>query len=48
VAEGVKARLREIYPTLNPAALLRQIETRQQALWKLAVHSDSGTMSQTA
>ena len=48
VAEGVKARLRESYPTLHPAALLRQIETRQQALWKLAVQPSGGTMSESA
>jgi hypothetical protein len=48
VPEEVKARLRQLYLTLNPAALLRQIEARQQALWKLAVLPDSGTMSQEA
>lgn len=48
VAEEVKARLRQIYPTLNPAALLRQIETRQQALWKLAIHPSGATMSENA
>lgn len=48
VLEEVKARLRQLYLTLNPAALLRQIEARQQALWKLAVPPDSGTMSQDA
>ena len=37
VAEAVKARLRSSTRRLNPAALLRQIETRQQALWKLAI-----------
>jgi hypothetical protein len=45
VADAVKARLREIYPLLNPAALLRQIEERQQALWKLAIRPASGTMA---
>jgi hypothetical protein len=48
VAEGVQARLRALYPTLNPAALLRLIESRQQALWKLAVQPDRGTMSEKA
>jgi hypothetical protein len=37
IAEAVKARLRELYPALNPAALLRQIAACQQALWKLAL-----------
>ena len=37
VPEEAKARLRQLYPTLNPAALLRQIEACQQALWKLAI-----------
>jgi IS30 family transposase len=46
VAEEVKTRLRAIYPSLNPAALLRQIETRQQPLWKLAVKPSGGTMSE--
>jgi hypothetical protein len=32
VAEEAKARLRELYLTRNPAALLRQIEARQQTL----------------
>ncbi len=36
VSEEVKARLRETYLTLNPAALLREINTRQRALWRLA------------
>jgi hypothetical protein len=36
VPEADKARLRELYPSLNPAALLRQIEACQQVLWKLA------------
>ncbi len=48
VAEEVKARLRALYPTLNPAALLRQVETRQQALWKLAVQPGGGTMREDA
>jgi hypothetical protein len=46
--EEVKTRLREIYPTLNSAALLRQIQVRQQALWKLAVQPQRGTMSEHA
>ena len=36
VSEEIKARLRETYLTLNPAALLREINARQRALWKLA------------
>ena len=48
VPEEVKARLRQLYLTLNLAALLRQIEARQQALWKLAVPPDRGTVSQDA
>ena len=42
--EEAKARLRQIYPTLNPAALLRQIEARQEALWKLAIKPTDATM----
>lgn len=43
VSEEVKTRLRQLYLTLNPAALLRQIEARQEALWKLAIVSrDAG------
>jgi IS30 family transposase len=36
VTEADKARLRQLYPTLNPAALLRQIKTQQAAVWQLA------------
>lgn len=36
VAEETKARLREEYLALNPAALRREIETAQGALWRLA------------
>ena len=36
VAEKVKARLQQQYLTLNPAALLRQIEAQQEAFWKFA------------
>ena len=45
VPADAKERLRQLYPTLNPAALLRQIQTRQEALWKLAIRPNSGTMS---
>lgn len=48
VPEEAKERLRKLYLTLNPAALLRQIQTRQEALWKLAIRPDDGTMNQTA
>ena len=37
VEEEGKAQLRQQYQTLNPAALLRQIEAQQAALWKLAI-----------
>jgi len=46
VPEAAKERLRKLYPTLNPAALLRQIQTRQAALWKLAIRPSSGTMGE--
>lgn len=36
VTESVKARLREEYLTLNPAALRREIEAAQEALWRRA------------
>ena len=36
VSEEVKQRLRTEYPSLNPAALLRQIEAAQEELWKMA------------
>jgi hypothetical protein len=36
VTDEVKACLRQQYLTLNPAALLRQIQSNQEALWKLA------------
>ncbi len=44
VPEEAKARLRQLYPTLNPAALLREIEAAQAALWKLACRPDHGTI----
>jgi len=34
VADEIKLRLRELYQSLNPAALLRTIETLQDALWQ--------------
>ena len=34
VKENVKAGLREVYLTLNPAALRREIEAAQDALWQ--------------
>lgn len=37
VSEADKTRLRQLYVTLNPAALLRQIRTQQAAVWKLAL-----------
>jgi len=36
VSEEVKARLRQQYATLNPMALLRQMQRLQAVLWKLA------------
>ncbi len=36
VKESVKEQLRASYLTLNPAALRREIETAQDALWRLA------------
>lgn len=36
VSEEIKQRLIEEYHSLNPAALLRQIEAAQDALWQLA------------
>ena len=37
VSEEVRARLRQQYATLNPVALLRQMQRLQAAFWKLAV-----------
>jgi hypothetical protein len=36
VAEEVKQQLREQYDTLNPAALLRTVQSLQDALWQEA------------
>jgi hypothetical protein len=36
VSEAVKERLRQQYASLNPAALLRQIEAQLELVWKLA------------
>jgi len=36
VSDDAKQRLTQQYEQLNPAALLRQIEARQEALWRLA------------
>jgi len=44
VPAEAKERLRQLYPTLNPAALLRQIQTRQVTLWKLAIRPTGVTM----
>jgi len=44
VAEEAKERLRQLYQTLNPAALLREIEAAQATLWKLACRPDHGTI----
>jgi len=48
VADEVKARLRAQYATLNPLALLRQIQSRQAALWKLALQPAGDTISPNA
>ena len=39
IAAVTKERLRQLYDTLNPAELLRQIQRRQAALWQLACPS---------
>lgn len=44
VPAEAKERLRQLYPTLNPAALLRQIQTCQATLWKLAIRPTGVTM----
>lgn len=44
VTEELKTRLRSQYATLNPLALLRQIQTRQAGLWKLACQPTGDTM----
>jgi IS30 family transposase len=41
VTEADKARLRQLYTTLNPAALLRHIRTQQVVVWKLALRADT-------
>jgi len=45
VTEEAKQRLRQLYRTLNPAELLRQIQAQQAALWKLAQPSTDANMS---
>jgi len=45
VSEAAKQRLRQLYASLNPAELLRQIQARQTALWKLAQQPSDATMS---
>lgn len=45
VSEEVKSLLRQLYQTLNPADLLRQIEARQEALWKLAIQPPVATIA---
>jgi hypothetical protein len=44
VAEEAQQRLRQLYRTLNPAELLRQIQTQQAALWKLAQQPSDANM----
>lgn len=43
VSEEVKARLRQQYATLNPMALLRQMQRLQSVLWKLAAGEPTET-----
>jgi len=45
VSDEAKQRLRQLYRTLNPAELLRQIQSRQTALWKLAQPPIDANMS---
>jgi len=45
VADEAKERLRQLYSSLNPAELLRQIQARQTALWKLAQQPADANMS---
>ena len=41
VEESVKQRLREEYPTLNPAALIRELNTLQDELWRLTAAQEA-------
>ena len=41
VTEADKERLRQLYSTLNPAALLRQIQAQQKAVWQLALRPET-------
>ena len=43
VSEEVKARLRQQYATLNPMALLRQMQRLQSVLWQLAAGEPTET-----
>jgi len=45
VTEEAKQRLRQLYRTLNPAELLRQIQSHQTALWKLAQQPSDAIIS---
>jgi Integrase core domain len=45
VADDAKQRLRQLYSSLNPAELLRQVQVRQTALWKLAQQPADANMS---
>jgi hypothetical protein len=45
VADEAKERLRQLYSSLNPAELLRQIQVQQTALWKLAQQPADANMS---
>ena len=48
VTEEAKQRLRQLYRTLNPAELLRQIHAHQATLWKLAQPPADANMSTDA
>jgi hypothetical protein len=45
VADEAKERLRQLYASLNPAELLRQIQAQQTALWKLAQQPSAANIS---
>ena len=48
VTDEAKAALRQLYLTLNPVALLRQIHRAQETLWQLAVGGGSAEQAAQA
>jgi hypothetical protein len=48
VADEAKERLRQLYASLNPAELLRQIQAHQTVLWKLAQQPANANISDDA